>query len=286
MTSIILCDQLQHWQKTKQDYIVLFTTKDGSGPGVRPQISKNNPQTYIPNSVFFDLDNAFSDSSSELSTTMVSGEVFARQASLLGIKNTDTIVVYDDYGNFYSSRLWFMFKSMGHKHVYVLDGGLPNWLENGYETIHKLQTIKEHSDYKVFPDDKFQFVDKHFVMDVVRQNQLGNYDTCILDARSLARFQGLEKENKANLRSGHIPYSYSLHYATLQEKYGQFKDVESLGALFDLYSNRQLLLTCGSGVTACILAQAADFLGYSHLKVYDGSWSDWGSDLSFPVQSN
>ncbi len=257
---------------------VLFTSKDGSGPGKRPPLVLAHPNTYIPQSLFFDLEQTFSDSESEISTTMVDVEAFERGAGNLGLCASDTVVIYDDYGNFYASRVWFMFKTMGHKNVYVLDGGLHNWLIQQLPTVHTLIQANKRTDYVASPSSEYRFVTKDTVKAAINKRHYA-----IIDARSHARFTAEETETRPNLRSGHIPSSTNMHYASFFDSNSCFVEQAQLSHLFNTYRSQALIFTCGSGVTACILAQAADLVGISPLYVYDGSWSEWGSDNTLPI---
>ena len=266
-----------------EDIIVLFTTKDGSGPGKKSPLALEANNSFIKNAVYFDLDGKFSDQASDISTTMLAPHIFAKRLGELGIRPEQHIVIYDDYGNFYASRVWFMLKSIGHEKVSVLDGGLHRWLLLNYPVETNRTQILKPTDYTGTPNSNFQFVDQAFMLKIV-ENKTDN--TVILDARSLSRFTGEEAETRANLRSGHIPGSYSLHYAALQTDTFEFLSKNELAKQFSPYQNKTLVFTCGSGVTACILTQAAHIVGFTTLYVYDGSWSQWGSDTSLPIESN
>lgn len=258
---------------------IVYTTMQ-SGPGTKPEIVKNHPRHYIPGSIEFDLQGKFSLQNTDLSNTMISAEAFCNGVRDIGINNDDHLVVYDDFGNFCASRVWFMFKTMGHKNVAVLDGGLPAWLNANYPVTHQFAIAQCSSRYVTKPNPNFQFVDANYVLDKMNDN---NY--AIIDARSLARFTGTTPELKAHLRAGHIPGSFNMHYASLQDNSSCFLPLDILINLFASYKNKQLIFSCGSGITACVLAQGAALCGIDKLMVYDGSWSQWGANPIYPIST-
>jgi thiosulfate/3-mercaptopyruvate sulfurtransferase len=229
------------------------------------------------------------DVKSELSNTMPPLEVFEREARRLGIDIDSQIVVYDDFGNFCASRVWFMFKSMGHNNIQVLAGGLAAWLEAGLDTQKNLLTPKVEGNFIAHPNAKYQFIDKDFILNHVVNVEKPDFP--LVDARSAERFKGETAEQKPGLRSGHISNSVNIHYQRLQDENGAFIPLTEITSIFESViakssmSESAMAFTCGSGVTACILAQAADSLGMSPLYVYDGSWSEWGKHAHLPIST-
>lgn len=238
----------------------------------------------IGNAQFFDI-NKISDQSSPLPHMMPDADQFTQQVQDLGVNTDSIIVVYDDKGIFSSARVWWMFKAMGFEQVGVLDGGLPAWLKAGYEVNRN-----PDSEFKL-PSGNFYathlegyFCDRHRVLTALADPSIN-----VLDARSAARFSGDEKDPRIGVRAGHMPGSLNLHYASLFEadgtQAGLMKSKDELSRLFNRLSphRRALIFSCGSGVTACVLALAATIVGYTELSVYDGSWVEWGALAECPV---
>jgi thiosulfate/3-mercaptopyruvate sulfurtransferase len=217
-----------------------------------------------------DLKNNFSDANSEFPNTLPSPNDFETEARKLGINTSSKIVVYDNLGIYTSPRVWWMFKAMGHEAVAVLDGGLPDWIEHGFETEQKSISFIESGDFNA----KFQ---PHLVVDY--SDVLSNIKTAnslLIDARSSGRFYDTEPDPRKGLKSGHIQNSINIPFETLLEN-GKFKPIEALNVVFEVVQNenRPLVFSCGSGITACIVMMAAEMVLQNKMAVYDGSWTEW-----------
>ena len=232
----------------------------------------------IPNARYLDIKNVFSDTSALFPNTMLSAEKFQEQARLLGIQKNSAIVVYDTIGIYTSPRVWWMFKAMGHHNIAVLDGGLPEWIRKGFATEQIKKRNIRKGDFIANYDNKF-FKNHTEVLD-----SLNNKTTTILDARSEDRFKGLVEEPREGLRVGHIPKSKNLPYSSLLAD-GKI-NADKLQKIFKelVPKNDQVIFSCGSGITACILALGAEIADFDNLSVYDGSWTEWGSLHQLPIE--
>ncbi len=233
----------------------------------------------LPGALFFDFDGEICDHNSDLPHMMPSEAVFQNSAQNLGINQNSTIVVYDSLGIFSSPRVWWMFKTMGFDNVAVLDGGLPAWKE---------KSLPIESDNKIKPINKGDFIARYQSDLICDANEVlfstQDKQQDIVDARPQLRFSGQAPEPRAGVRSGHMPNAKNLPSATILEDQ-QMKDAYQLALLFEAIvpKNNRVIFSCGSGVTACILALGATLAGYENLAVYDGSWSEWGSREDLPV---
>jgi len=237
---------------------------------INKQIDEDSER--IPNARFFDIKQKFSDIEATFPSTLSSALQFETEARTLGINNDSFIVVYDDKGIYSSARAWWLFKTFGFNNVAVLDGGLPEWIKQNFP----IETYKQE------PIDKGNFTSSfqpELMTDFKGVNQFSKDDkTQILDARSSLRFQCLVDEPREGLRRGTIPNSKNLPYTELFDG-NILKSKVQLLKIFDnlVEETTRMVFSCGSGITACILALAATQCGYKNLVVYDGSWTEYGT---------
>lgn len=226
----------------------------------------------LPKARFFDIKQKFSDTSAVFSSTLPSLQQFQTEARKLGITNTTVIVVYDDKGIYSSARAWWLFKTFGHKHIAVLDGGLPEWLASGFKLDNYTNETYSKGDFEAYFQPKLMTNFKGV-------NQFSkDPKTLILDARSQARFKCLVDEPREGLRRGTITNSKNLPYTELFNG-NKLKSDKELSKIFNnlVKETTTLVFSCGSGITACILALAATQCGFKDLVVYDGSWTEYGT---------
>jgi thiosulfate/3-mercaptopyruvate sulfurtransferase len=233
---------------------------------------------HIPGAVFFDID-AIADRTTSLPHMLPTPDEFARAVGALGIGDGDRVVVYDTRGVVSAARVWWTFRAFGHEAVAALDGGLPKWraegrpIEAGGPTPPARRFIAKPR--------------RDLVRDLaaMREN-LTTRGAQVLDARSHGRFAGTEPEPRAGLRGGHIPGSLNLPYDQLYRPDGTMRPPDDLRRRFaasGLDLGQSIVTTCGSGVTASVLALGLHLLGRSDVAVYDGSWSEWGGRDDTPV---
>ncbi|RAJ16177.1 sulfurtransferase [Olleya aquimaris] len=243
---------------------------DASLPKVTGSASKLLDK-QIPKARFFDIKNTFSNTSSEFPNTIPSEIQFEQASQDLGLNNNSIIVVYDNVGMYSSPRAWWLFKTFGHQQVAVLDGGLPEWTKRGYTTENIISKPYIKGDFKATynPNNVVYFES----LDMIVQDP--NFK--IIDARSSDRFNGLVSEPREGLRSGTIPNSENLPFETVLND-NKFKSPDEIKVVFNQLAtpNQQLVFSCGSGITACILSLAATIAGYNN-SVYDGSWTEYGT---------
>lgn len=235
---------------------------DGSFP--------EQPPVHIPGARYFDIDQV-ADPNAPFAHTLPNAEKFAQEVQALGISNDTQIVVYSADGVAMAAcRVWWMFKCFGHENVAVMDGGLPKWQAENRPLTPEPTTITPSTGYnaQLNPD---LVVDKDDVLQAINDRA-----SLIVDARAAPRFA-----------NGHMPGAGNIPFMTLLNEDGTFKSKEDLEALFqahDLDDLQPIISSCGSGVTACVLAVAYYHTRKKFVRVYDGSWTEWGSCPNVPIE--
>lgn len=234
-----------------------------------------NSEYTIPNAIYFDIQQEFSQQDNQLPSMLISPDEFKSKARKLGISNESKIVVYDDIGIYSSPRVRWMFVAMGLDKVEILDGGLPLWLNLDFPIKGKGSNHNtKYGDVSLdFNSDKLKDFDD--INEIIINQTAINL---IIDARSKGRFEGLLPEPRKGLASGHIPKSINIPFDAVLED-GRYKSQDKLSRLFlDCNPNRlPMTFSCGSGITASILYVAAEIAGFKNLSLYDGSWTEWAT---------
>ncbi|SPJ23084.1 3-mercaptopyruvate sulfurtransferase [Palleronia abyssalis] len=233
---------------------------------------------HIPGARFFDIDE-ISDQRSDLPHMAPPAEKFMSRMRAMGIGDGHQVVVYDSTGVFSAPRVWWLFKLMGKTDVAVLDGGLPKWQAEGRPVEDLPPVIRDRHMTVSRRNDLVRDVTQ-----VAEASKLGTPQ--LLDARAANRFAGEAAEPRAGLRAGHIPNAKNLPFGQLLNDDGTMKDETSLKAAFEAAGidlSRPVVTTCGSGITAAVLALGLARIGHDDWSLYDGSWTEWGAYGDLPV---
>ena len=236
---------------------------------------------HIPGARFFDID-AIADPEHDCPHMLLSAKDFAESVAALGVGCDTEVVIYDTKGLFSAARAWWMFRVYGHHAVEILAEGLPGWLSAGL-TTESGRVMAVRAEYDFVPERQSGWLaDLESVRLAMEDDR-----TLVLDARSASRFAGDEEEPRPGVRPGHIPGSVNCHYASLltgdPTRLKSLADLEVVLAPTGALSAESVITTCGSGISACLLALALHELGRSPVAVYDGSWAEWGGRPDCPI---
>lgn len=265
MTSPLKSAEWLHDNLTNSNVIILDASQ--------PSNAIESSHVRIKGARFFDLKNVFSDVEAPFPNTIPSPATFEAGCRKLGINQSNTLVVYDNLGIYTSPRVWWLFKIMGFESVFVLNGGLPEWVNKGFETEEITDLTLETGDFEANFNPAL-VKDYNFILENLNQKQ-----ELVVDARSTGRFKGTEPEPRKELKSGKIPNSFNIPYTAVLES-GMFKSRAELVQLFEPLraKKKPLVFSCGSGITACIILLAYEYVyGPNNSAVYDGSWTEWAT---------
>ncbi len=262
---VVILDASWHMPATKRDAIAEFRAR------------------HIPGARFFNID-TIANTTVKLPHMAPDEETFARMVGALGIDNHHHAVVYDANGGAGAAmRAWWMFRLFGHTRVSVLAGGFGKWLAET-RRVESGETTQSHA--AVF----YARIDPRLIRSIedVRMN-IGSGHEQLIDVRSAGRFAGTEPEPRAGLRGGHIPGSTNLPFPVLLDPANHMvprsaKDIARAIDQAGIDRNRPIVASCGSGVTACVLAFALHLIG-DEAAVYDGSWTEWGGRADVPIET-
>jgi thiosulfate/3-mercaptopyruvate sulfurtransferase len=233
---------------------------------------------HIPGAVFFDIDR-IADHATDLPHMLPAADAFAEAAGELGLRRDLTVVIYDGQGIFSAPRVWWTLRAMGFPEVFVLDGGLPKWRAEG----RRIEIALPHP----APTTIEPAFDPSLVRDLeAMRGVLERRDAQVIDARSAPRFRGEAPEPRAGLRGGHMPGAQNVPWNSLINPDGTMKSAAEIRRVFEGAGadlDKPIVTTCGSGVSASLLALALARLGRDDVAVYDGSWTEWGGRTDTPI---
>jgi thiosulfate/3-mercaptopyruvate sulfurtransferase len=225
---------------------------------------------HIPGAVFFNID-TIADTSSGLPHMLPDAAAFARAMGELGLGDGMRFIIYDSLGLFAAARVWWTLRAFGAKNVFILEGGLPKWMHEG----RSLETGEANPKPATFTPRR----EPSMVVGVAEvKAALANGSAQVVDARPADRFKGLAPEPRAGLKSGHMPGALNLPYGEVLE-HGALKPKPQLIEIFATHGvdlRRPVMTSCGSGVSAAIVALALEEAGGDLAGLYDGSWAEWG----------
>jgi len=247
-------------------------------PGTPRDAKAEHVAGHIPGAVFFGIDEVC-DHASPLPHMLAAPSDFAVAARRHGVNAGSTVVIYDAQGLFSAPRVWWNFRAMGHARTFVLDGGLPRWIAEG-RPVETGWREPPHGDFKAHADTALV----RDLASVRRALETGAEQ--IVDARPAGRFSGEVPEPRAGLRSGHMPGARNVPFAGLVLEGGVLAPPDRLRAAFEAAGvdlAAPITTTCGSGISASLLALALARLGRGDVAVYDGSWTEWGGRDDTPV---
>lgn len=238
-----------------------------------------NEKSQIKGARFFDIKKVFSKADATFPNTILSSKEFEVKAQNLGINSNSCIIVYDDLGIYSSPRVWWLFQLMGFNNIAVLNGGFPEWNSKKYpiEKPQKNQFLK--GNFK----SNFLSIKVKLLNEIL--DSLDDKSKIIADARSKGRFLGTTPEPRVGVKSGRIPNSVNIPYTEIIEN-GKMISNENLKSVFDNVNPNQkdFIFSCGTGITASVLALGAELIGCKNYSVYDGSWTEWGSINDLPIE--
>ena len=250
-------------------------------PTVERDGIENYDAGHIPGAVFWDID-AIADPQSSLPHMMPDETTFQGYMKMLGIGSDHHVIVYDNMKLMTAPRVWWTLRVFGHERVSLLNGGQNKWSAEDRPLTTDAPEIPETTFRAIFNSSMIRSVDDVWA-------NLRTSDEQILDARGAGRFDGIDPEPRPECRSGHIPGSQNLPFNELIDpQMGTVLPIKELASRIQaagIDDVRPVVTTCGSGITACVLALGLHLTGRHDVAVYDGSWTEWGGREDTPVAS-
>ncbi len=241
--------------------------------------NKEYLKSHLQGAIFLDLDE-LSCQSNDLPHMFPQDKQFAKFTRNFGIEINNEIIIYDQNGFFSSSRVWFMFKYFGFKKIKILDGGINKWKKMNLP-LTKIIKGRKKSNYL---NNKIKAGILIKKKDLEKSISSKSNNLKIIDARPKKRFLGIDPEPRHGLIKGNIKYSINIPYYSIVEKNGTLKTIQKLKELIlkdnEIDKQNEIVCYCGSGITACNIILVLEILGFTKIKLYDGSWAEWGKNKS------
>jgi thiosulfate/3-mercaptopyruvate sulfurtransferase len=269
-----------------------WLAKNGADPDIRivdgsyssdedaPDIAAVFEEAHLPGAVLFDI-REIRDRSHPAPLMLPDAPTFAAAVGALGIANRHRIVVYDSGDMLNAGRVWWMFRTFGHRAVAVLDGGLPKWRAEG-RTLERGNPVPTPASFTA----AFEPSQLRTLADMRRLVAAGTAQ--IVDVRERDRFLGAVAEKRPGLRTGHMPRAKNLPYQRFKTPDNTLPDAAALQSLFaqaGIDPDKPVVTTCGGGVAAGLVALGLERIGHTDWALYDGSWSEWAAQTDTPVET-